>query len=504
MSLIDSILSNTRDLIIVLSKNFTICKVSESLMQLLNIKMLTLKDQKFSDFCKNAEIKIDWDESSNTCKDLGTGTILIKGDEIPLEWRNIKTHEEGFSLLFILIINSKTDSGIANFSLREVMENLPEYIYWKDKNLIYQGCNKNVSNYLHLSSPDEIVDKTDYDFKWSEERITILKLIDKRVIEERISVATEDIIPQPDGSPRIMLTSKSPLIDKFNIVRGILGVSLDITDLKQAEEREKNALLESSKAIRAKAESEEQLRQVVMILTGSIAHDLRTPLVTLGFFGKFLADYMPMLIDTYDKANSVGLTKEEASIPPKIIEELLNLNEKIKKTVHDMHEFIDSTLKTLSKAISKNISPEDLIICSMWHCIHNILLRYPFSGQHRRLITWDQKDFKFMGNELLMIRVFFNLIKNSLEQIEKKGRGEILISTEMDDKQNIIRFKDTAGGAPTEIIDSLFSGYKTTKEKGTGIGLAFCKTIIENFGGHMTCHAVYGEYIEFTMSFPCI
>jgi nitrogen-specific signal transduction histidine kinase len=60
----------------------------------------------------------------------------------------------------------------------------------------------------------------------------------------------------------------------------------------------------------------------------------------------------------------------------------------------------------------------------------------------------------------------------------------------------------TAGGASPEVVENLFVGYQTTKEKGTGIGLAFCKMTIENFAGTITCKSVYGEYIEFILTFP--
>jgi two-component system, CAI-1 autoinducer sensor kinase/phosphatase CqsS len=313
----------------------------------------------------------------------------------------------------------------------------------------------------------------------------------------------EEEVTLPNGEKLIQLSFKEPLYDEFSKLIGILGYTVDITDKKAAEEREKLALVESSKA-KAKADAEEQLRQAIMILTGSIAHDLRTPISIIAMEADILKKYLPCLLNMYNTVNTLNISIEVDNIPDRIRPRLFSVDDRLQKTVQEMRDFIDTTLKTLSKVVSGNLMESDLVICSMWHCIHNTLLRYPFSSQQRELITWDQADFKFMANPVLMIRIFFNLIKNSLEQIEKNKGGKIYIRTEIKNDTNLIYFKDTAGGASPEVVDKLFSGFCTTKEGGTGIGLAFCKLTIENFGGNITCHSDHGKYIEFTLSFPVI
>jgi C4-dicarboxylate-specific signal transduction histidine kinase len=107
-----------------------------------------------------------------------------------------------------------------------------------------------------------------------------------------------------------------------------------------------------------------------------------------------------------------------------------------------------------------------------------------------------------MGNEILMIRILSNLIKNPLEQIRNNNRGKIFITTERGEKENLLYVKDTAGAAPSEVVEHLFDGYKTTKKGGTGIGLSFSKRTMTDFGGDITCHSEYPNYIEFVLSFP--
>ena len=102
------------------------------------------------------------------------------------------------------------------------------------------------------------------------------------------------------------------------------------------------------------------------------------------------------------------------------------------------------------------------------------------------------------------MKILFNLVKNALEQISLNGKGEIIITTESNAKGNLIRIKDTAGGAPPEIVSNFFKGYFTTKKNGTGVGLAFCKKTMENLGGDIICNSIYGESMEFTLIFPKI
>jgi PAS domain-containing protein len=51
--------------------------------------------------------------------------------------------------------------------LKVVMDNIPQAIFWKDRNLAYQGCNRQFAQDGGLSSPDEIIGKTALDMPWA-------------------------------------------------------------------------------------------------------------------------------------------------------------------------------------------------------------------------------------------------------------------------------------------------------------------------------------------------
>ncbi|HVV69648.1 MAG TPA: ATP-binding protein [Gammaproteobacteria bacterium] len=51
-------------------------------------------------------------------------------------------------------------------------------------------------------------------------------------------------------------------------------------------------------------------------------------------------------------------------------------------------------------------------------------------------------------------------------------------------------------------MSRLFEKFYTTTTNGTGLGLPFCKMVMEMFQGHISCTSKYGEFTQFSLSFP--
>ena len=99
-----------------------------------------------------------------------------------------------------------------------------------------------------------------------------------------------------------------------------------------------------------------------------------------------------------------------------------------------------------------------------------------------------------------MEQVFFNLLKNALEAM-KEG-GEIDIALESDDQSVSVVFRDTGMGMDAEQLAHLFEPYRTTKEKGSGLGLMISKRIVTEHGGTIAAESAPGEGTAFTVSIP--
>ena len=99
-------------------------------------------------------------------------------------------------------------------------------------------------------------------------------------------------------------------------------------------------------------------------------------------------------------------------------------------------------------------------------------------------------------------QVVFNLIRNSVEALPESDLRELSISTARgDDGLAQVAVSDTGPGLAQKVIDQLFQPFVTTKEKGMGLGLSICRSIVEAHGGRLwaTPNPVKGVTFQFTL-----
>jgi len=96
-------------------------------------------------------------------------------------------------------------------------------------------------------------------------------------------------------------------------------------------------------------------------------------------------------------------------------------------------------------------------------------------------IKLPKSDITIKADKIKLQILFLNLIKNSVDSIE--GKGQIDFQIEEDSEKTLITIRDSGDGIPLEDIDKIFEPLFTTKQKGTGLGLASCKHIVESHGG---------------------
>lgn len=100
-------------------------------------------------------------------------------------------------------------------------------------------------------------------------------------------------------------------------------------------------------------------------------------------------------------------------------------------------------------------------------------------------ITVEGNDITINCDEKKMEIVFINLLLNSIQSIDQ-NQGIISVRIKQVDKNAIIEIEDNGLGIPEEVINDIFKPLVTTKQKGTGLGLASCKNIIEQHGGSIS------------------
>ena len=111
------------------------------------------------------------------------------------------------------------------------------FVFWKDRQSVYLGCNQNFARGANLNLPSEIVGKTDYEMPWGESDAEKYRNDDQQVITS--SNAKLNIIEtqyQENGETIWLETNKIPLRNLKGDVIGVLGTYQDISDRKIAEE----------------------------------------------------------------------------------------------------------------------------------------------------------------------------------------------------------------------------------------------------------------------------
>ena len=102
-----------------------------------------------------------------------------------------------------------------------------------------------------------------------------------------------------------------------------------------------------------------------------------------------------------------------------------------------------------------------------------------------------------------LFQVFCNLVKNAVEAMPEGGELSISTSLSTDDTA-VVEFRDTGAGFAPENAEAIFEPFFTTKDKdkGTGLGLAVCKDIVERHGGRITAENAPGGGSIFTVYLP--
>ena len=136
-------------------------------------------------------------------------------------------------------------------TMQTIIDNIPRAVFWKGKDLKFQGCNKIFAQVAGLKSFVELVGRTDYEMPWKEHgdayRADDLAVMNSR--KARLDLEEQNV--NNEGKVSWVLTSKVPVMNKHGEVVAVLGMFEDITErkVKEADITSKLKELEHLKSI---------------------------------------------------------------------------------------------------------------------------------------------------------------------------------------------------------------------------------------------------------------
>ncbi len=112
------------------------------------------------------------------------------------------------------------------------------------------------------------------------------------------------------------------------------------------------------------------------------------------------------------------------------------------------------------------------------------------------------KSCHVLADGLKLRQVLLNILQNAIHSIE--GEGDVSVTCAQDGGSLVLTVSDTGRGIAPELLEKVFSPFYTTRERGTGLGLAVAAKIVEAHGGKLWAESVEGEGARFHIRLACV
>ena len=391
---------------------------------------------------------------------------------------------------------------------RLLMESIPDCrIYFKDESGRFLEVNMALAKHSGLDDPQEAIGKTDFDL-FTEEHAKMAAKDDQEVMRSGQPVIGKvERETLRDGKVSWALTTRMPLLGEDGRTVGIFGISRDISELKQAEEKliEINArlttavenLLNSNEELKAtqlqliQAEKLQSLGQ----MAASVAHEVKNPLAILHMGIECLDEHF---FGDNEQMNMIVSEMKDAVI-------------RAESVIRDMLDY--------SSARNLELRPV---------CVNSLIgqtlrfVRHDLNRGKVKVVTQLAENLPSCQLDGPKIeQVFVNVFMNACHAMPEGGALTIKTSLEIfdtdraesdirdcesirfkpGDKVVVVEIRDTGTGIPEEKLQKIFDPFFTTKTsgKGTGLGLSVVRKIIDLHGGTISIANAEGGGVRVTI-----
>jgi len=339
--------------------------------------------------------------------------------------------------------------------LRALTEAIPQQIWRADASGHIEYCNQHLRTYIGQAAGDSLGDSF-YDILHPEDNSLYRQGMEKALTTGE-GFELEARVRGADGNYRWFLARAIPQQNEDGKIARWYGIHIDIEE----QRREQQSLMDA----------QDNLARLSRILSmaemaASIAHELNQPLTAVVTHAYACREWL----------NSTPANVERASLTAeKIVQESTRASAVVKRVRALFRKDKEAPVRELA----------DL----------NILIRELVRLMREETIRRDVSIRLDLASDLAMVeidsvqiqQVLLNLATNGMDaMMQKEGQRELTIrSQNQNGSEVLVSVADNGCGVPADIMEKIFDPFFSTKPQGTGMGLALCRTIIEEHDGRL-------------------
>ena len=332
--------------------------------------------------------------------------------------------------------------------LQNVIDHSHYLVYAKDVDGRFLLASQSLVEFFGERTHEALLGKTSHDFL-PVATADRHRANDLAVMARRELLSVEETVDAPHG-PLTFLTVKFPLFNAEGEAYAVCGLSVDITERKQAE-------VEREQLIRQLRDKAEEMERFIY----TVSHDLKSPLITIaGFVGLLKHDFAAR-DETGFTAHTERITRA-AERMNQLLEELLELSRIGRKTHPPEQVSLGELAREAVEMIAGRINEAGALV--------EVAPDLPE-------VTVDRRR---------LLQVYENLIDNAVKFSSGLARTpRILVGVRRESGETLFFVKDNGIGIEPRFVEKVFDLFEKLDPHGSGagVGLAIVKRIIELHGG---------------------
>jgi PAS domain S-box-containing protein len=389
-----------------------------------------------------------------------------------------------FNEMMDRIQGHEMDMRLSQQRLRQVIDLVPHMIFAKDRDDRLVLVNQAMADTLGIPVEQLIESRAS---KWyPREEYKKIRSDDMEVFKTGRPHFAEEVLVDHEGNHLRLQTTKIPFVQSGTSHNVLLGISIDVTHAKQAEEALKNSHDELDLRVkkrtselteaRSRMERQEKLALVGRV-SGNIAHELRNPLGAI----RQSIYYLNMIFETDDSSiKNLDMVRKHMTM--------------IKAEVDTSNDVITNLLGTTQ--VDRLRKKEKI----------NLSEVLPLSAERVWVEEWatlrmDIGNIWVWGDFLQLRQLMMNLLENAKTAVKKQPNATIWIDVKVNNQSALIRITDNGVGMSEETLSRLFEPLYTTSPQGSGLGLSICQEIVEErHGGTIEFESQEGAGTQVTVA----